>query len=309
MHTIYPDFYPHFICKAGACRHSCCRESWEIDIDDATAAYYQSIDGPLGDDLRRAMVNGPDGWYFSMDGGACSFLRPDGLCRLVLELGEESLCDICAVHPRFYEVVTTADGDDLELGGAGLCCEKTCELLLAGSGDLSFYDEERPGKEIPFSDLLCQLGLDDAADSLHFAPKYDAASLQTLVDTMARTEPIDDAWTAHLKDLQQNLTQLKTALSTFLTAHQDACDRICQYITYRHLEAAAPYPAGTLARYAAMNTLFIALSAIQTRDLPESLRRWSEQIEYDTDNVDFLLHAAERVCSLQFTVPSHSSPS
>lgn len=298
MHTIYPDFYANFICKAGACRHSCCRESWEIDIDDATADYYQSLDGPLGDELRHFMVHGPDGWYFSMDGGACHFLRPDGLCRLVLELGEESLCEICAVHPRFYEVVTTSDGEDLELGGAGLCCEKMCELLLAGSGSLSFYDEEKPEKEIPFSGLLQQLGFDDTASLLHVTPQYDDAYLKTLVDIMAETEPIDDAWTAHIKALQQNLTHLKTPLQALITAKKDAFDRICQYIVYRHLEAAAPYPAGTLMHYASLNTTFIALSAAQTQDLLESLRRWSDQIEYDTDNVDLLLRAAARVCSL-----------
>ena len=37
---------------------------------------------------------------------------------------------------------------------------------------------------------------------------------------------------------------------------------------------------------------FIALTAAATGDLPEAVRRWSEQIEYDTDNVALLKKAA-----------------
>lgn len=48
---IIPDFYPHFCCKAGDCRHTCCK-GWEIDIDDDTAAYYQELQGPLGETVR-----------------------------------------------------------------------------------------------------------------------------------------------------------------------------------------------------------------------------------------------------------------
>lgn len=46
--TLYPSFYSRFACKAGDCVHSCCVQDWEIDIDDDTAALYQSMDGPLG---------------------------------------------------------------------------------------------------------------------------------------------------------------------------------------------------------------------------------------------------------------------
>lgn len=53
------------------------------------------------------------------------FCQPDGLCRLILTLGEESLCDICAEHPRFYNEYP----DRIEAGSA-LCCEEAVRLLL-----------------------------------------------------------------------------------------------------------------------------------------------------------------------------------
>ena len=48
MKRIAPNYYPAFRCIADQCRHNCCI-GWEIDVDDDTLAYYQSIDGALGE--------------------------------------------------------------------------------------------------------------------------------------------------------------------------------------------------------------------------------------------------------------------
>lgn len=41
--------------------------------------------------------------------------------------------------------------------------------------------------------------------------------------------------------------------------------------------------------YARQSTDFIFMETAVFGDLPENIRRWSEQIEYDTDNTDILL--------------------
>ena len=106
---ILPDFYDRFQCKADACQHTCCR-GWDIDIDDVTADIYQHLDGPLGEAIRQHIAEGPEGWHFCLTAdGNCPFLRPDGLCRLIREGGDDILCDICALHPRFFQVVTDID--------------------------------------------------------------------------------------------------------------------------------------------------------------------------------------------------------
>ena len=56
MSTWVPDFYPAFRCRAAACLHSCCRD-WEIDVDEASAAYYRQLPGELGDALRAALCS------------------------------------------------------------------------------------------------------------------------------------------------------------------------------------------------------------------------------------------------------------
>ena len=105
---ILPDFYGRFRCKAGACQHTCCR-GWDIDIDDVTADYYQQLEGPLGEAIRQHIAEGPDGWHFCLTAeGNCPFLRPDGLCQLIRQAGDDILCDICASIRVFSRSSKTA---------------------------------------------------------------------------------------------------------------------------------------------------------------------------------------------------------
>ena len=50
-----PSYYKEFTCLAGACRHSCC-VGWEVDVDEDTAAYYETVEGVLGERLRRLAI-------------------------------------------------------------------------------------------------------------------------------------------------------------------------------------------------------------------------------------------------------------
>ena len=89
MLYVRPDFYDDFRCLASRCRHSCC-VGWEIDVDAQTLAYYQTLGGPLGDELREKIALSPAQHFRLSEGERCPFLRADGLCRLILTLGEDS---------------------------------------------------------------------------------------------------------------------------------------------------------------------------------------------------------------------------
>ena len=120
-----PDFYDSFRCIAGKCTDTCC-VGWEIDVDDVSAKRYAKVKGTFGEMLRE---NIEDGHFKLLAGDRCPFLRQDGLCDMICNLGEESLCDICREHPRFVEVY----GDIMEKG-IGLCCEEGVRLLLESKG-------------------------------------------------------------------------------------------------------------------------------------------------------------------------------
>ena len=273
--TIYPDFYKDFCCKADKCQHTCCA-GWEIDIDAATAAKYQQLTGQVGDMIRQNTVEVDGVWQFRLgEGDRCPFLRQDGLCELIRRAGESILCDICSNHPRFFVTV-----GDYELAGVGLSCEKSCELLLAAAGPLGLRTDT--GENLTLKDVLQRLSLPVSDEDLCYQAGLTSDDAAFVLDCMEKTEPIDAAWTAQLAKLRSE----KLAAGAEVP---HVFDRIYQYILYRALEHVPRYGWGTVLSYAQMNTDFIFLSYHMTGQLEESVRRWSEQIEYSTENVKILL--------------------
>lgn len=282
--TLYPSFYSRFTCKTGDCVHSCCVQDWEIDIDDDTAALYQSMDGPLGEEIRKAMRKNEETYYWDMKDGKCPFLNTQGLCRIVLEKGENALCDICAMHPRFFVYA-----GNFELAGTGLCCEKTVELLLEEKESLVFVTDY-PEEKASLASLLHALGYKADKKDLIFSPSISTICYEQLLSHYEKTEPINAAWTAsllHMKmHVQKAADRVRQLLEEIPSPH---LTRIYQYILYRGLEKAETYGIPAVMAYARESVDFILLATAFYGDLPEQVRLWSEQIEYDTENVDLLL--------------------
>lgn len=132
-----PKYYKEFQCIGSACHDTCCA-GWEIEIDEEALARYHAVTGKIGEKLSAMITETPEENYFQLqEGKRCPFLTNSNLCELILELGEESLCNICREHPRHYEWF----GDYTELG-LGVCCEEAGRLLFQNSEPLEFVLEE-----------------------------------------------------------------------------------------------------------------------------------------------------------------------
>ena len=222
---LQPDFYDRFRCRAAACRHSCCK-GWEIDIDENTLDLYRSLKGTWREKMDAAIVCDEYGAHFRLtEEERCPFLQQDGLCELIRALGEDALCDICALHPRFYELA-----GPYELAGLGLSCEAVCDLLLAEEGELTLRCEET-GEKITLSTLLKTLGCEEREGALRFVPTED---LKGLLQRLEQTEAIDAAWPEELRSVReavktaspgerfdQRMTLFSAALVVF--AHPGQC--------------------------------------------------------------------------------------
>lgn len=271
---VRPAFYDRFACIASDCRHSCCR-GWEIDVDDDTCAFYEQLEGPLGDELRDALHEEDGVWSFRLTAEEnCPFLQRDGLCRLICALGEDALCDICALHPRFFE-----DVGETELSGVGLCCEAAASLLL--EAPLTFLDED--DNAMTFPALLDELGIDLP---LRYEMLGDWGSL---FRRYRACEPIDEGWRPLLDRLERTFDADRVRAYAALL-DRELIDRIYQYILYRQLEKLPDAGADTLIRYAREAVDLILLWASIDGDLPEAVRAWSAQTEYCDDNVALLLN-------------------
>lgn len=283
MLSIFPKFYKNFLCKADKCKHSCCK-GWEIDIDEETAGKYLAMTGELGAEIRQNIGKNEDSYFFKLtEDERCPFLQKNGLCKIILNIGEENICEICTMHPRFFTML-----DDVELCGVGLSCEKTCELLLGDEKDLVFYIEDTE-EELSFSEVLAVIGLNLPNEMQEFSLAVNAENINKVLEIMAKTEPIDENWSKELS-IMQDMDNVELKAKEYLeNSDKNILNKLYQYILYRQLERLVDIDIEALINYAQYSILFIILHTMISKELGESVRRWSEQIEYDTDNVDLIL--------------------
>lgn len=124
MKHIFPSAYHDFACIADRCRHSCCI-GWELPVDPASARRYAKIKGELGERLRSSLTPTGDA-FLAREDGRCPHLCEDGLCSLIVDVGDAILPTVCQRHPRYEN----AYGITAREHGLGLCCEEACRLLL-----------------------------------------------------------------------------------------------------------------------------------------------------------------------------------
>ena len=283
MINIDAQIYSEFKCKADKCKHSCCK-GWEIDIDEDTLEYYKGLDTELGNEIRQNINWGEDIYFKLTSDERCPFLRDNGLCRIIEELGEDGLCDICRLHPRFYESI-----NDVSLAGVGLSCEKASELMFEKTSlDFIICDS---GKRISFTELLEMLEINIPQDDLRLSkviPEHlKEADIERILDIFFATEPIDDNWKKEVSLLKESFKEypenmdIKEVLKKY--------EVIYQYIIFRQLELVKTYGVRKIIEYAFYSIIFIMLYAISIGDDLEAVRRWSEQIEYNEDNIAYIM--------------------
>ncbi len=128
-----PSYCKNFKCTAEKCTDNCCI-GWEIDIDPSSAEYYKSVGGTFGERLRKDIAFG-EVCSFKMNSERCAFLNDRNLCDIIINLGEDALCQICRDHPRYFEWYSA-----VKEGGVGLCCEEGARLILSQKEKFSTYD-------------------------------------------------------------------------------------------------------------------------------------------------------------------------
>ena len=321
--TRFPDYYGQFRCLAGACPHTCCAE-WEVVLDEATAARYRTVAGPLGEKLRRAMTELDGETCFALQGGRCPFLDGDGLCEIHRQLGRDATSETCRSHPRFMEEY----GQLREITLSASCPEAN-RLLLASAAPLTFPAEG--GGEVPQDDaplfalreaclallsdrrrslksrlawLLAlaneaQAALDDGDDGALFTLAAAAAELPAQPQVAAEGEgelfPAALEVLGELEVLGGDWTALlawgRTAPPPDLEANAPALERICAYFLFRWL-CKAVNDGDILSRMelAVLGTLTAARLGAAA-GIGEALRLFSREVEHSGENLEALQDA------------------
>ncbi len=289
---VFPEYFSAFSCVAGACRHSCCI-GWEIDIDEKTAEQYRAIPK-----MQKDIVWDTPPHFRLKAHDRCPFLNGENLCDLILEFGEDVLCDICREHPRFYN-----DLPNRVEAGLGLCCEEAARLILTWKDPVKLQNTQDTDDEL----LLLR-------DELFTVAQNREVPLMTRMETvLARLETtlpnfdfypllfdlerLSPAWDEFLEKLRKP-ADIK-GFSEFMKPREYEYEQLLVYFLYRYF--ALPFDvavAAARARFAVFACFVIGRigcamwtenGTFSVEDQVELVRMFSSEIEYSEENLAQIL--------------------
>ena len=161
MRYIKPQYYDTFKCTADKCPDTCCA-GWQIMIDEDSLERYEAVEGTFGERLRNS-IDRTEGCFLQKD-RRCAMLNDKNLCDLVINCGEESLCETCGRYPRHIE-----EFEGLREYSLSISCPVAAEIVLGCEEPLCLTeetnDEEDPlWEEFEDFDFLLFTKLEDARE-------------------------------------------------------------------------------------------------------------------------------------------------
>ncbi len=178
MRYVKQTYYDTFQCTADKCPDTCCA-GWQIVIDEATLEKYEDC----ATECAERICAGSDADSTTFDAGLanaidwkegcfkqynrrCAMLNEQNLCDLIIEKGEEWLCDTCKRYPRHIE-----EFDGVREMSLSLSCPVAAEIMLKSEEKMQFLvteDEKADPLEEEFEnfDFLLYTQLEDARDIL-----------------------------------------------------------------------------------------------------------------------------------------------
>ena len=288
MKLYAPSYYKKFKCTADKCEHSCC-VGWEIDIDAASLSKYKKLKCGYGAAIINSIAKDESTHFKLAEGDRCPHLDEHGLCRIITNLGEDYLCDICREHPRFYNYTSAA-----ELG-IGMSCQEAAKIILAspdyatleeiGEVDADANDAKFDGRR-ERKKIYEILG--DSAFS--YAKRLEKIYQEYSIDIKS-----DSYWLEILESLEYLDESHKSAFMNYSSKHRahgfdEYSERFLAYFVYRHATEAFSREdfRARLSFCLFCERLFASLiHSEKPKDLDELsvlARIISEEIEYSIDN-------------------------
>ncbi|MEH6888492.1 flagellin lysine-N-methylase [Bacillus sp. JJ864] len=141
-----PQYMQQFSCIGSECEDSCCI-GWKVTVDEDTyKKYKKSRDLELKplfkNKVTRQRSNPSSSSYAKIkmeDGGRCSFLSEENLCKVQLKLGEEYLSNTCTTYPRSINSI-----NGVIEKSATMSCPEAARLALLNPNGIDFAEIEEP---------------------------------------------------------------------------------------------------------------------------------------------------------------------
>lgn len=309
MCIVTPDYYDRFCCVADKCKHSCC-VGWEIDIDNESYEFYKTVSGDFGKRLLSNIKEEDGIKSFALDNNErCPFLNGRGLCDIIINCGENALCDICADHPRFRNFFENRT----EIG-LGLCCEAAVELILSEKEKMKLVFLENETKEgieekefFEFRDRVFN-ALQNRKVPLHIRIEnmltiadthYEVKSGEEYYRSFMGLERLETDWEEYLEKLK--CFDLKAVNRLLDGEFQTVFEQLICYFVFRHfadgfwgdcLDKTAQFIAESIYVIAGICVgVEKEKGKLEFLEIAEICRRYSSEIEYSDENIKIIINS------------------
>lgn len=291
MKLYAPRYYEDFKCIADKCTHSCCI-GWEIDVDETTYARYKKSNNEYAKAVLQSIDNCGTPHFKLTYGERCPHLNEQGLCRIIINMGEDFWCDICRAHPRFYNF--TNYGQE---AGIGMSCPEACRIIL-NSDDYDEFDVIARGhgdiERIDYDALKDR-------DKIYSILKNESNTLESKLREICQSYEINlknvdnEAYLECINSLEYLDNSHRPLFSAFLTEprvskdNEKYLERALAYFIYRHCTEAISIEDFKISLSFCMFCEALLASLIIDKkegEVCEIARILSEEIEYNTDNID-----------------------
>lgn len=293
MKLYAPSYYKNFKCAADKCEHSCC-VGWEIDIDADTLSKYEALTCEYGNFIKESVSKSGTPHFKLAEGERCPHLDSQGLCKIITNLGENYLCDICREHPRFYNYTGVA-----ELG-IGMSCREAAKIILSSPdyakmeciGEIDADDESFDFDARALREKIYGILNSPESYSLRLEKIYKSFSIKLHSDAhyLKILDSLEYLDSAH-KDLFKCYSSQREA-----TGFDSELERFLAYFVYRHTTEAeddADFKL-RLAFCLFCERLFASLickaAPKSTEELAALASIISEEIEYSDENTEILTY-------------------
>ena len=285
MNLLAPKYYLDFSCIADKCKHSCCI-GWEIDVDEQTMNKYSSMKGEYSENIRNSIEMGDAPHFKLAENDRCPHLNEKGLCKIILNCGENCLCEICREHPRFYNF--TNAGKEV---GLGMSCEAACNLILSSDNFDEFVVISEDEKPIE----ITEFDATEERNKIYQILRKDNLTLGEKIQLISNYYDIcidDEEIRKSLENLEYLDSTHKELFSKLTTSNtnnktiEQELTRALAYFIYRHCSEAGDYEEFFLSLNLALICTRLISSLATKENIREIARIVSEEIEYSEDNIE-----------------------
>ena len=303
------NYYPAFKCIAGECKHTCCA-GWEMTIDKESLEKYKADKSKFSLALKQG-VDFKKSKFKTDKKGKCAFLNQNALCDIIINLGEENLCQVCRDHPRFNNFF-----EDRTETGLGFCCEQATKMILSFSGKIEpVLIEKKQNDCLPsFIEQLVidfrkkvldviqdrRLDINQRITAILFDnnAQITQCEFKKMLKTFSRFERLDKSWQTRLKNLKRKTFNFNTGSNLSLY-----CEQFLTNSFFRHLSNVKDT---MLLRE---RTLACVISWLVIKSIYENevtlnnefeticdvVRAFSAEVEYSQKNLDELFSSVNKI--------------